>query len=180
LNPFSGRGIALSSSRWLVACHMVLLATLLPVANVLGQADEALAEAAVAKAQQELASVYDAVLEAETIGVNVSGFVDRLNVAAGLLADAEVLRRYGDFSEAVLFADAAKESLQGLFGDVKARAEMVAMERAQAFAWTAALSIVGVILVVTGGWFGWGYVRAWYVRRLWGLKPEVVEDDESR
>ena len=167
----------LSSSGWLAACLVVLLVTSLPVANVLGQADEALAEAAVAEAQQELASVYGAVLEAETIKVNVSGFIVRLNVAAGFLADAEMLRRSGNFSGAVLSAGQAQESLQGLLGDVEGGTDAVALERAQALAWTVALSIVGVFLVVAVGWVGWGYVRACYVRRVLRMKPEVAEDD---
>ena len=170
----------LSCPRWFAACLVMLLATSLPVASILGQADEASAEAAVAEAQQDLTSVYGAVSEAETIGVNVSSFIEQLSVAAGFLAEAETLRRTGNFTGAVFLAGLARESLQGLVGDVESHTSVVALERAQALAWAVAFSIVGLFLVVSSGWIGWGYVRAWYVRRILKFKPEVAEDDEPR
>nr|NIR87761.1 hypothetical protein [Candidatus Bathyarchaeota archaeon] len=60
---------------------------------------------AIIKAEDSVASGYDAVLEAEEAGANVSGLLARLNEAAMLLAEAEIAFRLGDFDEAVVSAD---------------------------------------------------------------------------
>jgi hypothetical protein len=147
-------------------------------ANVYGQVDEATASEAVSKAGLNLSSAYAAVLDAENIGADVSGYLPRLNVAGEFLARAEICYRDGNYSGALHFADLASEGLAGLPGEVTELAESAAESRGQALYWTVAGSAFGVVVVVFAGFLSWGRVRAWHVQRVLRMKPEVSDAAE--
>lgn len=133
----------------------------------------------VAVAESELADCYGAVLEAERVGANVSDLLARLNVGAGFLAEAELCYRSGNFSGAVYFAELVIENLDGLIGEAGELYSSVAFERGQESSWVVGVSVVGVFVVVLLGFFGWGYVKGFYVRLVLRMKPEVSDVDES-
>ncbi|MGB9135594.1 MAG: hypothetical protein WCC63_08475, partial [Candidatus Bathyarchaeia archaeon] len=111
--------------------------------NVFGQVDETAAGEAISRARQNLISSYEAVLEAEAAGADVSAFLPRLNAAADYLVRAETLYRDGDFSGALDLATLAIEALAGLDADVTDLAGYVASERGHA-----------LFLAVAGSAFG--------------------------
>lgn len=165
----------MSSCKRLVSSFAVLLAFSLLVGTVVGQVDEAAAEAAASRARRDLAAAYAAVLEAENAGANVSSYLPGLNVAGAYLVLAELCYRDGNFSGAVYFADLVSDGVAGMEGEVAELAHAAADARGQALYWTVAGSIVGVAVVVLAGFVSWGRVRAWYVRRLLKAKPEVAD-----
>ena len=156
----------------------MLVLTLL-TANVSGQVDEAAAGEAVSRARQVLTSSYEAVLEAEAAGADVSAFLSRLNAASDYLVRAEKLYIDGDFSGALGMATLVTDALAGLDVDATDLAGSVASELGRALFLAVAGSAFGVVLVVFAGFLGWGFVRGRYVKRVLKMKPEVSDVAES-
>jgi len=84
---------------------------------------EDVATLAITQAEETLASAYEAVLEAEQAGANVSVLLDRLNIAVEHLAEARMFFRLRDFDGAVNSADLSKIGM-----DVKTEAEQLKID----------------------------------------------------
>lgn len=146
------------------------------------QANEDAAIEAIAKAEDDLAFAFKAVLDTETVGGNVFDFMLRFDEVGKLLADAKMLFRKEDFDGATLSAQMTSESSKGLRNDAVERARTAGIELGQKLFWTVASSTFGVFFVVFAGFFGWRYVsrsiqKTWR-KRLLTMKPEVHEDNE--
>lgn len=100
------------------------------------------------------ASAYEAILEAEQAGANVSSLLDRLNLGGENLADIEDLR-----SEALALRDEAKSL------------------RETNFVVTVVGSVVSMVIVVVSCFFAWHVFRRRYLRRVLGSRPEVVSGE---
>ena len=97
----------------------VLLLFLLPV-SILGvsASSEDVATLSITQAEETLASAFEAVLDAEMAGANVSGLLGRLNLGGEYLAEAYVWYRLGVSENASRFADLCFE----VVGDVGSEA----------------------------------------------------------
>lgn len=144
----------MSSGLKLLAISALLL-LLLPVSFPwVSASSEDNATLAITQAEESLSSAYEAVLEAEQVGANVSELLDRLNIAAEHLAEAQMLFRLRDFDGAVHSADISKSWV-----DMTNEAEQLKID-AQG-SWSASLlirvtgSIVGVIAVILGTFVAW-------------------------
>ena len=127
---------------------------------------EDVAASAVDRAEVAVVLAYEAVLEAEEAGANVSGLLDRLNVAGGHLAEARMLYGLGDFDGAV---DSADDSSR-IGEEVRDEAEELKIEAYGS--WVGSLwiritgSIVGVVVVILGTFMAWGIFRRRYFRQV--------------
>ena len=142
-----------------------------------GAVDEDVFSLGLADAEEALVSAYDAVLEAEMAGANVSGLLGRLNVGGEYLAEAYAYVRLGDSEGAVRFADLCVEAV----GDM--RGEAVGL-REEAHGWwvldvvvKVIWSVVGVVVVVVAGFVFWRVFRRRYHKKVLGLRPEVVSGE---
>ena len=140
-------------------------------------AGESSAASAVAMAEADMVSAYEAVLEAEQVGADVSVLLVRLNDAGESLAEAEVAYRLGDFDESVRLADLCSVISQ----EVKSEAGEL---RVQAYGaryfdmWLKiAGSLVGVVVVGLGGFWAWRVFKRRYYRRVLEMKPEVAKNE---
>jgi hypothetical protein len=131
----------------------------------------------VAEAEEALVLAYEAVLEAEEAGANVSGLLDRLSVGGEYLAEAYVYVRLGDSEGAVRFAGLCVEAVD----DVGSEAAGL---REEAHGWWVLdvlvrlmWSVFGVVVVVVVGFVVWRVFRRRYRRRVLGLRPEVVSGE---
>jgi len=115
---------------------------------------------------------FNATLDAERAGANVSGLIVKLDWAGGLLAEAEMA--HGNSSEA------ASKAVQciGIAESVKSDAyvsKASALEKAQTVFWTSlTFSVAGivvfvVVLMLVCRWFKRGYVG-----KMLSMKPEVT------
>ena len=126
-------------------------------------ASEGNATLAITQAEEKVSSAYEAVLEAEQVGANVSELVDRLNVAVGHLADAQMLFRSGDFDGAIHSADLANIGV-----DIKTDAEQLKVDTQSS--WNASLlsrlivPIVGVTVVSLATFIAWRGFKQRYFR----------------
>ncbi|MFQ6063888.1 MAG: hypothetical protein ACE5L6_00255 [Candidatus Bathyarchaeia archaeon] len=142
-----------------------------------GAVDEEGAVSAVEGAEGNVVEAYGVVLEAEKAGANVSSLLDRLDVAAEYLAVAWMCLRLGDSDGAVGNASLCVEALDGIAGDAAVLREKAIKERGERNWITISGSVVGVVLVLCGSWFGWASFKKRYYRRVLEMKPEVAEGE---
>lgn len=141
----------------------------------LAEINENAAALAIDGAEASVFSAYQAVLEAEKDGADVSGLLVRLNDAAELLAKAHIAYDLEQFDEAAGFADLCSEVGEA----VKSDAVELWVETQGSRVWELWLaldgSLVVVVVVVFAGFLGWGYVKKRYATKVFEMKPEVSE-----
>ena len=140
-------------------------------------ADEA--QSSVGDADVAVRQAFDAALEAERAGANVSGLLVRLNEAGTILGEAEIAVRNGNSSEAA----SKVEQCIGLAESVRNDADALkasALGEAQRVLWLSlAFSLVGIAVFVVVMVFVWRWFKRGYVRRMLGMRPEVTSGAEA-
>lgn len=153
---------------------LLLLPTSVPLASA--QNDDGVS-AVLTKAEQVTASAYDAILEAEQYGTNVSSLLARLNLAGEYLAEAHVWYRLGVSDNVSLFAglcvNVAEDVKQGAL-ELRDEAKS---SRENNFVVTVIGSSVGVISIIVLGSIVWRIFKRNHYRKILGLKPEVVSNE---
>ncbi len=147
------------------------------VSGVFGVDGEDVAVSAVDRAEAAVASAYEAVLDAEEAGADVSGLLVRLNVAGGYLAEAHVWFGLGDFDEAVRLADLCYDVVVDVSGEAFVLRSEAHGLWATDFVVKMVGSMVGVVVVVFLGFVVWRVFKRRYSRRVLGLRPEVVSGE---
>jgi hypothetical protein len=168
--------IAVSISKlFLVLLILSVFAVPVLVSGVFGVDGEDVAASAVDRAEAAAASAYEAVLDAEEAGVDVSGLLAELNVAGRYLAQAHVWLGLGDFDEATRFADLCYDAVE----DVRNEAYGLKNEGHGFWVTDSVVrmtgSIIGVVVVVFLGFVVWRFFKRRYHRRVLGLRPEVAK-----
>ena len=137
------------------------------------------ASSAIDEADDALRRAFEAVLEAERAGANVSGLIVKLDEAGGLLAEAENAYRNGNVSEA---ASKAKEC-SGLADRVRDEALTLkgsALAVGQNIFWqNLSITLVGSEVFLIFLFFVWDWFKRFYSKKLMKMKPEVAVDAEA-
>ena len=138
-------------------------------------ADEA--SSSVGEADVAVRRAFNATLDAERAGANVSGLILRLNEAGEILAEAEIALKDGNSSEA---AGKAVQCI-GIAESVKGDADVLkasALDEAQTVFWMSlTFSVVGIPAFVVVLMLVWHWFKRGYVRKMLGMKPEVAADE---
>lgn len=132
------------------------------VSPILADSNQDTASVAIADAEETMISTFEAVLEAEQAGGNVSGLLVQLNEAGEFLAAARMSYRNGDFDDAVYFADLSRnigEEVENAAYELK---DLASDEEIQGMWFTVLGSISGVILVVSGSLWVWWFLKRRY------------------
>jgi hypothetical protein len=135
------------------------------------------ASSSVGEADVAVRQAFNATLDAERAGANVSGLIVRLNEAGDALREAEIALGNGNSSEA------ASKAVQciGIAESVKGDAVVLkasALDEARTVFWASltfsvvSIAAFAVVLALVWRWFKGGYVR-----RMLGMKPEVAHDE---
>jgi hypothetical protein len=131
----------------------------------------------VGDAESAVLVAFNATLEAERAGANVSDLIVRLNEAAGLLDDAEVALNSGNLSGAASMAG----QCIGIAESVKGDADVLkasALDEAQNVFWMlSAFSAVGIAAFVVVLVLVWLWFKRRYTTKVLDAKPEVVSDE---
>jgi hypothetical protein len=142
---------------------------------VVGGAGEA--SSTMSNANGAVRVAFNAVLEAERAGANVSDLIARLDKAARLLDEAEVALNRGNLGEA---SNMAGQCI-GIAENVKVDADVLkasALDEAQSVFWMSfplsAVSIAAFIVVLVLVWL---WFKRRYTRKVSGTKPEVTIDE---
>jgi len=137
------------------------------------------ASSAIGYADNALSRAFEAVLEAERAGANVSGLIARLNEAGELLAEAEIARKIGSISEAVseaeqcsVLADGVRDEAITLKGEALAGAQI-------AFWQDLTVTAMGSAVFLIVLFFVWGWFKRAYAKKLLRMKLEVAFDAEA-
>jgi len=140
-------------------------------------ADEA--SSSVGEADVAVRQAFDATLEAERAGANVSGLIVKLDGAGGLLAEAENAYRIGNFSEAISRAEECSVLANGVVGEALSLKSSALADAQEAALQTLAFSGVGGAAFLTVLFFVWGWFKRAYAEKLLRMKPEVAPDVED-
>jgi hypothetical protein len=131
------------------------------------------------QAEQAVSSAFNAVLKAESAGVNVSELIVRLNEAAENLTYAKILFGNGDFNEAIELtnrsiqtSNSVKEEASSLRGTALSQHDLAIQ-----------VSLIGLVVGVPAFLFFmfslWRRYKAFYTRRISGMKPEAASNVED-
>jgi hypothetical protein len=138
-------------------------------------ADEA--SSSVGEADVAVRRAFDAALDAERAGANVSGLIVRLNEAGGILTEAEIALKDGDSSEAT---GKAAQCI-GIAESVKGDADVLkasALDEARTVFWASlTFSVVGIAAFAVVLMLVWRWFKRGHVEKMFGMKPEVAHGE---
>jgi len=117
------------------------------------------AASAISQAEEVVVSAYEAVLEAEQAGADVSGLLFWLNEAGEYLAASRMFLRLEDFSESVRLSDLGEAIGKDVERDAHVLKDLALGESVQRMLFTAVGSLIGVVLVVVGSFWLWNFLR---------------------
>jgi hypothetical protein len=140
-------------------------------------ADEA--SPSVAEADVAVRRAFNATLDAERAGANVSGLIVKLDEAGGLLAEAENAYKVGNFSEAVSKAEECSMLADGVIGEALSLKTMALADAQTAFWQNLTFSCVGGAAFLVVLFLVWGWFKRVYAEKLLKMKPEVASDVEA-
>ena len=145
------------------------------VSQVLGAELEAVSS--ISQAEDSLGAAFLSVLEAERAGGDVSELVARLNVILGYRSKAERALEEGEYETAVFLAEKVIEGSNVLVDDGMRLRSSAELHGKTVFRNQVILSFVVILFTILIGFRGWGLFKGYYVRRMMGLRPEVVADE---
>ena len=165
-----------SRSKFLMLSVFLLLLLTFPVPWLAASSEDA-STVALTEAEEILGLTYEAVLEAEEAGANVSGLLGRLDLGGEYLAEAYVLVRLGDSENADRLAGLCVEVVEDVRSEAfELRDEMNRSGESDRFM-TMVGSVVGVIAVVVISFLVWRVFKQRYCKSVLELRPEVVSGE---
>ena len=113
-------------------------------------------------AENALVSAYQAVLEVEQVGANVSGLLAQLNEAGEFLAKAHMAYRLESFDNATSSADQSKDIGIEVENKAYELKDSAWRENIQRMWLTIMGSVLGVILIGSGSFWVWHFLKRRY------------------
>jgi hypothetical protein len=125
-------------------------------------------------ANNAVEQAFNAVLDAEKAGANVTGLLVQLNDAAGILAQAENSYRTGDNNTAIVQADSVLPIAQEVTTAAQNAKQTALVSGQNAFWSTIAFTVIGIFVFVLALFLVWRWFKRNYVNNLDQAKPEVT------
>jgi len=123
-------------------------------------------------------AAFNATLEAERAGANVSDLIASLNEAARLLSDAKTSLSSGNLSEAAIMAG----QCFGIAANIERQAGVLkasAKNEAQSVFWTSlTFSVVGIASFIVVLLLLWVWFRRRFTGKVLDMKPEVASNED--
>jgi len=130
-------------------------------------------------ADEAVSSAFEAVLEAEAAGANVSELIMKLNEAVGFLAEASVLVENGEFGRIIEVTNRSVDIAKDVEAEASSLRVSALSHRDFVFKVSLVGSIGGVLSFLFLMFFLWRRFRGFYARRILSLRPEVASDVEA-
>ena len=146
----------------------------LSVQQAIAQTDQATSKLQAANDSVNLA--FNAVLDAEKAGANVTDLLAQINIAQEILAQAENLYRTGNTNSSAVQADSVLPITQQVTLDAQNAKQNAIVSTQNAFWSTIVLTIVGIFVFVLVLFLVWRRFKRNYVERLSDAKPELVSN----
>jgi CHASE3 domain sensor protein len=160
--------------RSIVALLIVLALSvcLLNVQQATAQTDQATSK--LQSANDAVNQAFNAVLDAEKAGANVTDLLTKLNTAQGILAQADNSYRVGDNNTATTQAESVLPIAQQVTNEAQDAKQTAIVSERNGFWSTIALTVIGVFVFVLVLFLVWRRFRRNYIERLSEAKPELV------
>ena len=164
-----------SAIRLRLFCAVALLFVLssMLMLSVSASSDQEATLSTISEAEQSMAQAYEAVLDAERAGAEISGLLARLNDAAGMISEGHMAFEVGDFEEATRFAELSGEVAWEVVGKAEWLEVEAKNEHANRKKWFMAGSATGITIVSIASLLGYEYFKGRYYKRLSKRKPRV-------
>ena len=156
----------------------ILLSLLFPTSILFANAsDNNVVSIVLTNAEEISASAYEAVLEAEQAGINVSSLLDKLNLGGENLAEAYVWYHLGNSDNANDYASLCFELMENVRSEALELTDEAKILRETDFFVTVVGSGFSMVIVVVFCFFAWRVFRRRYLRRVLRSRPEVVSSE---
>jgi len=132
------------------------------VSPILANSNQEAASLVITAAEETIISTYEAVLEAEQAGGNVTGLFAQLNEAGEFLAAARMSYRNGDFDNATRFANFSENVGEEVKNSTIELKDLAWNEGMQRTLFAMLGSISGVISVILGSLWVWRFLKRRY------------------
>ncbi|KON33601.1 hypothetical protein AC477_01380 [miscellaneous Crenarchaeota group-1 archaeon SG8-32-1] len=116
----------------------------------------------ISNAEAFLSGTFEAILEAEQAGANVSLFLSRLNLGGEYLNEANVLYSAGAYDDSILFANLCIETVNDIRTESIELVGKVETDFSSKLFW----SIFGVLIVGIAGFVTWLFFKRNYLERV--------------
>lgn len=165
----------------LFTVFFLLLLVFYPSLPCLPSRADAIDEAslAISEANDKLKMAFEAVLETERAGANVSYLIDNLNEAGRILTEAESAYKAGDFSKAMAMAGECSILADNIVSEASNLRERAIVNAETVFWHNLAISIFGTAAFLVALVFAWNWFKRAYVERMLNMKLEVSVDVED-
>ena len=117
---------------------------------------------------------FNAVLDAEKAGANVTGLLAQLNAAGGILAQGENSYRSGDLNAAAAKADSVLPIAQEIVTAAQSAKQTALVSGQNSFWSTIVLTVIGAVVFVLALFLVWRWFKRRYIKNLSDAKPELV------
>jgi hypothetical protein len=146
----------------LILVTVLALTSLIFVSITFAEPSEYQAATALIEAEQAILVGYQAVLEAEETGANVSSLLVQLNEAGQNLTMARTAYRMGDFVEATDLANLSRNTGEEVRNTATELKESALNQSMQQTLFTMTASIVGMALIALGSLWTWHFLKRRY------------------
>jgi len=154
--------MAKSASKLLVLLIVLAFSASIFTSEILASNSEDTAVASIEGAENALVFAYQAVLEVEQVGANISGLLVKLNEAGELLAKAHMAYKLEDFDNAISSADQSKDVGIEVENEAYELKNSAWRENIQRLWLTIIESVLGVIVIVSGSFWAWRFLKRRY------------------
>jgi len=156
----------------------VILFLLIIFSVPLGKAsNDFLVPVEISEAEEVLVFAYNAVLDAEKVGGNITGLLEKLNLGGEYLAEAYVYARLEVPQNAKHFASLCIQTVDEVEYDAVLLMEEALKSGDEEFLMRIVSSGFGIITTLVCSIVFWRIFKRRYVERLLELKPEVSESE---
>jgi hypothetical protein len=131
------------------------------------------ADASTDSAQLALITAYEALLQAEDVGANISAAVKSLNSASDLLAQSHNAFRQGRHVESLLYAQNSSQTSNRVYAEAKQLEASAKQQKNNSLLFTATVSSVSLVALFAASWFGWRTMKTRYVRNILDKTPRA-------
>ncbi len=152
---------------------LMLSTCLLGVYPAIAQTD--LAASKLQAANTAVNQAFNAILDAETAGANVTDLLAQINTADEILAQAENSYRTGDSNTAATQADSVLPIAQQVKIEAQNAKQNAIVSSQNNFWLTIVFTIVGIVMLIEVLSLVWLWLKRRYIKNLSEAKPEVVD-----
>jgi hypothetical protein len=128
-------------------------------------------------ANNAINKAFNTVLDAEKAGGNVTQLLVKLNIAGMLLAEAQNALNNGNTANITSKVENARQIATQVNGEALNLRDFSLFESQNSFWLTVSFSVVGAAAFGFSLFIVWHRFKCFYIKKLFGAKPEVVENE---